>query len=137
MHRIFRLLQELRTKYDIHRQHTNDAICNSTKTVEGISKSVCTQNINVCISKIVTWDSIGLEIFCGKRNKNDRLPTEYSARKGIITKIELFNDRKLYMVVRGRWCDITVLNVHAPTAYKNVDPKNDLYSLSTNVRHIR
>ena len=35
------------------------------------------------------------------------------------------------MVLRGRWCDITLLNVHAPTVDKNVDPKDALYSLST------
>ena len=48
---------------------------------------------------MVTWDSIGLQIFCGKRNKNDRLPTEYSAHKGIITKIEVF-----FLIGSYTWC---------------------------------
>jgi hypothetical protein len=73
---------------------------------------------------MVTWDSIGLPIFCGKRNKNDRLATECSAHEGIMRKIYLFfNDRKLHMVLRGRWCGITVLNDHDLTVDINVDPK--------------
>jgi hypothetical protein len=28
-----------------------------------------------------------------------------------------------YIILRGRWCDITVLNVHAPTANKFADIK--------------
>lgn len=39
---------------------------------------------------MVTCDNRGLQVFCGKRNKNDRLLTQYSAHKGIITKIEGF-----------------------------------------------
>ena len=86
---------------------------------------------------MVTCDNRGLQVFCGKRNKNDRLLTQYSAHKGIITKIEVFfKDRKLYMVLRGRWCDIIVLNAHAPTVDKNFHPKDVLYSLSTYVRNI-
>jgi hypothetical protein len=87
--------------------------------------------------KMVTWDSTGLQIFCAKRNKNGRLQTGYSAHKGIITKNRVFcNDRKLYMVLRGRWCDISGLNAHAPTVDENVDPKDVLYSLSTYIRNI-
>lgn len=37
------------------------------------------------------------------------------------------------MVLRGRWCDTTVLNAHAPTVDKNVDPK-DVFVQSLNVR---
>jgi hypothetical protein len=31
------------------------------------------------------------------------------------------------MVLRGRWCNIIVLNVHASTEEKSVDSKNSFY----------
>jgi hypothetical protein len=32
-----------------------------------------------------------------------------------------------YITLRGRWCDIIVLNVHAPTEDKNDDMKDSFY----------
>jgi branched-subunit amino acid transport protein AzlD len=32
-----------------------------------------------------------------------------------------------YVILRGRWCDIIVLNVHAPTQNKTDDMKNSFY----------
>jgi hypothetical protein len=32
-----------------------------------------------------------------------------------------------YIILRGRWCDIIVLNVHAPTGDKTDDMKNSFY----------
>jgi hypothetical protein len=32
-----------------------------------------------------------------------------------------------YIIPRGRWCDIIVLNVHAPTQDKNDDTKDMFY----------
>jgi hypothetical protein len=37
--------------------------------------------------------------------------------KGIISvvlRVELISDRMLYIILRGRWCNIIVLNMHAP-----------------------
>jgi hypothetical protein len=33
----------------------------------------------------------------------------------------------LYSVENGRWCDVTVLNVHAPTEDKDDDTKDSFY----------
>ena len=32
-----------------------------------------------------------------------------------------------YIVLRGRWCNIIVLNVHAPSEEENDDSKNSFY----------
>jgi hypothetical protein len=32
-----------------------------------------------------------------------------------------------YNILRGHWCDITVLNVHAPTENKGDDTKDNFY----------
>ena len=37
--------------------------------------------------------------------------------------MEFVSDRLSYMVLRGRWCNIIVLNVHAPSEEKSDDSK--------------
>jgi hypothetical protein len=37
------------------------------------------------------------------------------------------SDRMTYITLRGRWCDIIVLNVHAPTYDKISDIKDSFY----------
>jgi hypothetical protein len=34
-------------------------------------------------------------------------------------RVELVSDRMSYIILRGRWCQIIALNVHAPTEDKN------------------
>jgi hypothetical protein len=31
-----------------------------------------------------------------------------------VKRVEIVSDRVSYIILRGRWCHITVLNVHAP-----------------------
>jgi hypothetical protein len=45
----------------------------------------------------------------------------------IIAIYVYLNDRKSYIVLRGRWCNIIVLNMHAPTKEKNDDSKDSFY----------
>jgi hypothetical protein len=52
--------------------------------------------------------------------------------EGIISavkRVEFISDRISYITLRGRWCDIVVLNVHAPTEDKN-DMKDSFYGKS-------
>jgi exonuclease III len=42
-------------------------------------------------------------------------------------RVEFVSDRMSYIILRGRWCDIIVLNVHAPTEDKIDDLKNRFY----------
>jgi hypothetical protein len=35
-----------------------------------------------------------------------------------VKRVEFVSDRISYIILRGRWCDIIVLNVHAPTEDK-------------------
>jgi hypothetical protein len=37
------------------------------------------------------------------------------------------SDRMSYIILRGRWCHIIVLNVHAPTEDKTDDVKDSFY----------
>jgi len=40
---------------------------------------------------------------------------------------DFVSDRMSYIVLRGRWCNIIVLNVHAPSKEKSDDSKHRFY----------
>jgi hypothetical protein len=42
--------------------------------------------------------------------------------------VEFISGRMSYVTIRGRWCDIIVLNVYAPTEDKSDDTKNSFYN---------
>jgi hypothetical protein len=71
--------------------------------------------------------------FYGKWNENHELGTGFFVHKRIITaikKAEFVSHRKSYIilrVLRGRWCNIIVLNVPAPIEDKIDDMKNRFY----------
>ena len=41
--------------------------------------------------------------------------------------MEFVSDRMSYIVLRGRWCNIIVLNVHVPSEEKSDDSKYSFY----------
>ena len=44
-----------------------------------------------------------------------------------VKTVEFVSDRVSYIVLRGRWCNSIVLNVHAPSEDKCDDPKDGFY----------
>jgi hypothetical protein len=44
-----------------------------------------------------------------------------------VKRVNFVSDRMSYIILGGHWCDIIVLNVHAPTEDKTDDMKNSLY----------
>ena len=81
----------------------------------------------------VRWDKGGkvragnCNFFHGKGNENRQMETGFSVHHRIVSavkRVEFVSDRTLYIVVKGRWCNINVLNVHAPSEEKSDDSKN-------------
>jgi hypothetical protein len=69
--------------------------------------------------------------FYGKGNEIQELGTGFIVDKRIISalkRVESVRDRMSYIIVRGRWCDIIVLKVHAPTEDKTDDMKDSFFN---------
>ena len=44
-----------------------------------------------------------------------------------VKRVEFVNDRVSYIVLRGRWCNVIVLNVHALSKEKSDDSGDSFY----------
>jgi hypothetical protein len=84
----------------------------------------------------VRWDGGGTEpageytFFHKKENENHDVGKGFFIYKRIISAVmgvEFVSDRMSYIILRGRWCNIIVLNVHAPTEDKIDDIKDRFY----------
>jgi hypothetical protein len=84
----------------------------------------------------IIWDGGGIELageqtfFYGKRNANHELGRDSFVYMRIISAVErteFVSDRVSYIIVKGLWCRIIVLNVRAPTENRIDDVKNIFY----------
>jgi hypothetical protein len=78
----------------------------------------------------VRWDKEGAAdytFFYGNKSENHQLRTGFCGYQRIISAIktaEFVSNRLPYMVLRKHCCDITFLNVHAPTVDKRYDTRD-------------
>ncbi|KAJ4434273.1 hypothetical protein ANN_22825 [Periplaneta americana] len=61
-------------------------------------------------------------LYYGEGDNNHQLGTGFFVHKRIksaVKKVEFISDRLSYLVLKGRWCEIVVINAHAPTEEKD------------------
>jgi len=84
----------------------------------------------------VRWEKRGTvragnyNFFYGKGNEKHQLGTGFILHHRIVSAVkgtEFVSDRLSYVVLRGRWCNIIVLNVHEPSEEKSDDSKDSFY----------
>ena len=84
----------------------------------------------------VRWDKGGTvrsgdyNFFLRKRKQKSSIGTRFFVHHRIVSavkRVEFVSDRVSYIVLRGCWCSIIVLNVHAPSEEKSDVSKESFY----------
>jgi hypothetical protein len=92
-----------------------------------VAEEISKHKIHLVGMQEVRWDRGGTKpaskytFFYGMKNENHELGTGFFVHKRIISaikKVEIVSNRMSYIILRGHWCGIIVVNVHAPTEDK-------------------
>jgi len=90
----------------------------------------------------VRWDRVDTvsagdyNFFYGEENENLRTGFCVHYRMlSAVKRVEFVSGRVSYIVLRGRWCNIIALNVHAPSDEKSDDSKDSFHEELEQIFH--
>jgi exonuclease III len=111
----------------------NVRVLHRTGTLNTVARELGKCKLDLVGVQEVRWEKSGIEraedytFFYGEGNGYYRLGTGLYVRKRIVSavrRVEFISGRMPYIILRGRWCNIIVLNVHAPCEDKSDDVKD-------------
>jgi hypothetical protein len=92
--------------------------------------------LDIVVVQKFRWKKGGTEqaedytFFSGEGNHHHQLGSDFFVHKTIISvdrRTEFVSNRISYITLRGHWCSITVLNVHASCEDKSDDVKDSFF----------
>jgi exonuclease III len=100
-----------------------------------VTRELGKYKLNLVGVQEVRWDKGGTEwaddctFFYGDGNEDHQLGTVFVHKRIIsaVRRVEFVSDRMSYIILRGRWCNIIVVNVHAPCEDTSDDIKDSFY----------
>jgi hypothetical protein len=101
-----------------------------------VSRELSRYKLDLAGMQEVRWEGGGTEpageytFIYRKGNENHELGTGLFVHKRIMSavkRVEFVSDGMSYIILRGRWCHIIVLNVHAPTEKTTDEVKDSFY----------